>query len=124
MAEYSINKRGDIPITILVIGVVAVCIFTLYSFIFSINQQSESFIGAGTIETIYSVQEELWLDKSLNLGQYVDNPSYEFEDGNGLLVLKIDRGNKIVKGNYTSQAGYWIFKKDKVLFKIEYKYVD
>ena len=119
-----LNKKGDIPITILVIGVVSVCIFTLYSFIFSINQQSESFIGAGIIETIYSAQEEMWLDKSLNLGQYSDNQLFELRDSYGAVNLNVDRTNKIINGNYTSQAGKWIFKKDKVLLDIEYKYSD
>ena len=52
------NRRGDIPITILVIGVIAVCILTLFSFWYLQDKKNKTFVGAGLIETIYSVQEE------------------------------------------------------------------
>ena len=52
------NKRGDIPITILVIGVVAVCFLTIFIFLNSENKKKENFVGPGLIETIYSMQEE------------------------------------------------------------------
>ena len=47
------NRKGDIPITILVIGVIAVCILTIFSFMMSKSDIDETFVGAGLIETIY-----------------------------------------------------------------------
>lgn len=52
------TKRGDISITILVMGVVAVCFLTIFIFLNSESKKEESFVGPGLIETIYAVQEE------------------------------------------------------------------
>ncbi len=43
------NKRGDIPITILVIGIVAICIMAIFSFYFSDSKVKNDL---GTIEII------------------------------------------------------------------------
>jgi len=52
------NRKGDISITILVLGVVALCFLTIFSFItFGINF-SESFAGVGLIETMEAFDEE------------------------------------------------------------------
>ena len=58
MKKILSNKRGDIPITILVIGVIAVCILTIFSFFNSSGHSQETFVGPGLIETMYSFQEE------------------------------------------------------------------
>lgn len=44
------NKKGDLPVTILVIGVLAVCAFAIFSFIYSSSQISKSFVGLEVIE--------------------------------------------------------------------------
>jgi len=93
------NKKGDIPITILVMGIIAVCVLTIFSFYFDVSKQKESFVGAGLIETIYSVQEE-----GLN--------SFE-EEG-----VKISFGDEIV-ASYISTSG-WVNKKEKTLIEIKY----
>jgi hypothetical protein len=46
------NKRGDIPITILVIGVFAVCTLAILSFIASTISLRNSFVGIDLTEKI------------------------------------------------------------------------
>ena len=50
------NKKADISITILVLGVVALCFLTLLSFANKSNKAD--FAGVGLIETMKSVAEE------------------------------------------------------------------
>jgi hypothetical protein len=45
-----VDKRGDLPLTILVIGVFAVCTLAIFSFIYSSHQINASFIGVEIIE--------------------------------------------------------------------------
>ena len=44
------NKRGDLPVTILIIGVFAVCTLALLSFFYSSYQIHKSFVGVEMIE--------------------------------------------------------------------------
>ena len=52
------NKKADISIAILVLGVVALCFLVLMSFFYQSSQISNSFLGVGLIETIKAVDEE------------------------------------------------------------------
>jgi hypothetical protein len=45
-----INKRGDLPLTVLVIGVFAVCILAIISFIYSSFLLHKSFVGIDIME--------------------------------------------------------------------------
>jgi len=44
------NRKGDLPVTILVIGVFALCALALLSFFYSSYQINKSFVGVETIE--------------------------------------------------------------------------
>jgi hypothetical protein len=46
------NNRGDIPITILVIGVFAICAFAIISFVFSSISLRNSFVGIDIVENV------------------------------------------------------------------------
>ena len=99
----TLNKKGNIPITILVIGVIAVCVLTIFSFWNGAEKERQSFVGAGLIETIYSMQEENKLNK---FDSFQEKKSF---NQNG---VKIDfEGDKI---NATYVRG------KKVLVEIEY----
>jgi hypothetical protein len=52
------NRRGDIPITILVVGTIAVCIYALFSFSFTSIKIRNSFAGLGSMEELSSQIEE------------------------------------------------------------------
>lgn len=44
------DKKGDLPVTILVIGIFAVCTLALFSFAHYSNQVSKTFVGLEVIE--------------------------------------------------------------------------
>ena len=46
------DKKGDIPITILVIGVFVVCTIALFSFLSSVKLLGHSFTGLGVMEEV------------------------------------------------------------------------
>ncbi len=62
------NKGGDIPITILVIGVFAVCAFAIISFIVSDNKIHRDFYGTDVIEEINSNIEKYYFYQ--NIGEF------------------------------------------------------
>lgn len=66
MKKILSNKRGEVPTFILVIGVLAICILTLFSFIsFNIGRETNQ-IGLGLFEKIYSDAESF--DFYINAG--------------------------------------------------------
>ncbi len=53
------DKKGDIPITILVIGVFVVCTLALFSFFSSIKLLDHSFTGLDVIEEVnYEIEKD------------------------------------------------------------------
>ena len=56
------NKKGDIPVTILVIGVFIVCTLALLSFFVSMNVIKKSFVGISLVEKANSQIEKNNLD--------------------------------------------------------------
>jgi hypothetical protein len=52
------DKRGDIPVTILVIGVFAVCTLAILSFLYSSFQLNKSFEGVSIVENVNVQIEE------------------------------------------------------------------
>jgi len=120
------NKKGDIPITILVVGIVSLCILTLYVFIFSMNNRMQNFTGIGMIEAIYSLQQEIYLDKTKNFGQYSNIETFEFPKKNGgVLNVSIDTLNKKINADYAKEKGFFLWdKKKQSLVSLEYYYDD
>jgi len=83
------NKRGDLPVTLLVIGVFAVCTLAILSFFYSSMQIKESFVGIKIIENA-NTQIELH-----NLDNFYDyknvtrfSPSFGGENGISLFKEK------------------------------------
>jgi len=99
----ALKKKGDIPITILVIGVVAVCILTIFSFWYLQDKKNKTFVGAGLIETIYSIQEENKLNTF---------PSFQEKNNFEKNNVKIDFNEDKITAKYVSG--------EKVLVEIEY----
>ena len=64
------NKRGDIPITILVIGVLAICALTIFSFYSSNRSFKNTLDSIDVIEKILIEKEKISLyEKSLEFTQ-------------------------------------------------------
>lgn len=108
------NKRADIPVVILVIGVVGICILTILSFVTVNNKIDKDFLGIGLIETANSIEEELefYTASDFVTGDYEKDVFERGTDKSGKVVIEID-GNKIKKASY--------IKNGKTLVLIEYE---
>ncbi len=106
------NKRGDIPVTILVIGVVAVCILAILSFLSSSFNFSHSFAGISEIEEMNSKIDEYHFYKNAGLSDE------EIQE-----ILDIEEGALYIEKNATKIYPESLFdwKKEKFLFSVEYR---
>ncbi|MEN7982192.1 MAG: hypothetical protein ABFQ65_01980 [Nanoarchaeota archaeon] len=89
------NNKGDIPITILVIGVFAVCTLAVLSFISSTINLRNSFVG---VDIIKNVNNQIEFKEFMN-----EDANYFYQEIN--------------KTNIFPQ---WL-KEDELLFSIKYK---
>lgn len=105
------NKRGDIPVTILVIGVVAVCILAILSFLSSSFNFSHSFAGISEIEEMNSKIDEYYFYKNIGLSDE------EIQE-----ILEIKEGAIYIRENSTKIYPESLFdwKKEKFLFSVKY----
>lgn len=86
------DKRGDLPVSVLVIGVFGVCILALLSFVYSSSQIQKSFAGIEIIEKA--------------------NIQIETNDLNHIYLYK-----EVIK--FSPEWGFNWFKK-KIVFSVEY----
>jgi hypothetical protein len=93
--EIKKNKRGDIPTTILVIGIIAVLGYAIFSFVHSTSHIRDSFVGIGLMEKLNSQIEGKIFNSQNPAGLYLEE-----KENKGLL--------------------FW--KKDVLLFSVEYKF--
>ena len=93
------NKRGDIPVVILVIGVVVLCSLAIASFIISDIKIGKELLGVGLVEEVNSDIEKFHFYQ--NLG-----------DSNEVAAEKI---NASIKGNFL------IVKRNNDILLIEYR---
>ena len=63
------NKRGDISITILVIGILAICIVAILSFSISSKSPKSDFTPLGIIEEALIIREKINLYSSLGFDE-------------------------------------------------------
>jgi hypothetical protein len=91
------NNRGDIPITILVIGVFAICAFAILSFIISSISLRNSFVG---IDIVESANKQIEFKEFNN-----ENANYFYQEINKTRVSL----------DYLKR-GF----KDEILFSVEY----
>jgi len=90
------NKKGDIPVTILVIGVVAVCIMALLSFLSSTAKVRNSFVGIGALEEMNLQRERNYFYKTSGLvtGDYEYVASiFDYAKENSIVDRKCNCGN-------------------------------
>lgn len=60
------NKKGDIPITFLILGVFLICSFALVSFYISTNRVDRNFVGVGLIEEMNAEIEKYHFYRNVN----------------------------------------------------------
>jgi len=88
------NKRGDIPVTILVLLVIVIYGLAIYSFSMSIGPIRNSFVGIGLVEKLNSQVEERVFNNQNPAGLYLENKENQ---------------------------GFLFWKKEVLLFSVEYK---
>lgn len=82
-----LNKRGDIPITILVIGVLAVCLLAILSFYFSDRAVKNTFVSIDLPEKVAIEVEKISFYKNIGMSQ---------EEIEQLLGVKADIQGKFI----------------------------
>lgn len=90
-----INKRGDIPVTILVLLVFAICALTIYTFISSTSHVRSYFVGIGLTEKLNSQIEQSVFNNQNPAGLYLEDKSSQ---------------------------GFLFWQREVVLFSVEYKF--
>jgi len=90
MDNFKSNKRGDISITILVIGVLLLCVLALFSFYSSAIRTRNTFVGIGLIEKMNSQIEE-----NSFYGRPLGTEDSEFE-GNIYSAIDYAKQNRVV----------------------------
>ena len=95
-----INRRGDVPISILVLGVVAVCALAIISFSISGNSARNN-LGIGIMEEIYSAVEEFhfYLNAGFSEQEALERMLFQTE-----LEAEISAGKLIVVGKYENSG--------------------
>ena len=93
------NKRADIPVTILVMGVFLICGLAISSFAISVSLNKKHPIGTGLFEEIHSDVEKFYfyLEEKPDKGVAAKKIDAEF-NGNQLIIQK---SNEIISINYT-----------------------
>ena len=111
------NKKADITITLLVLGIVALCFLTIISFVKVNLDLNNNFYGVGLIETMKSVNEEL---KFSDISGF--SPGYVSEFNKDGVSIKINDGRAVVGEYYKITGGYLrLFSSKKTtLVKVEY----
>ena len=87
MKKDTMNKRGDIPIVILVVGVFLVCILAITSFFVSNNSVKNSFPVINTVEAASLLKEKI---------SFYENLGYNEEQIKTLLNLQEDSQGNLV----------------------------
>jgi len=77
------NRKGNLPIIILILGVLAVCSLALLSFYSSNLKVSNNFVGVKLIEKLNSeIEENLYEGKSIEgLEEHKEALTFNFKDG-------------------------------------------
>ena len=115
------NKKADIPVTILVIGILGISILAILSFVKFSNNISKDFSGIGLIETMNSLNMENNFYKETEFkGDYGSVFGRKGYFGDVKIIIK--EGG--MEGSYAAkETGFLnLFdSKEKILIRIDYK---
>lgn len=106
--KLELNKRADISITLLVIGVFAVCTLAILSFIFYTTINQGSFVNTETFENLYSQVENFYF--------YV-NSGLSVEESAQKIGAQID-GNKLILNAQQDESR--LFASTKKILSVQY----
>jgi hypothetical protein len=119
--QIKMNKKGDISIVILVIGIIAICFLAILSFVKLNKNINDNFLGIGLIETMNSVEEEfnLYDDKSEFSGDYGN----VFEREGFFGKVKININDENVRGVYIAKETGFLnlfYPEERTIINITY----
>lgn len=130
------QKKADISITILVLGVIALCFLAILSFINQNNRQENDFVGSGLIETVKSValENDFFANKgfSSELKDGFEKTNIKKTDNGLKRTTKISVENDKIIGEYIAEEqniikdckgnfGSFFEKCPKQTISVEYK---
>ena len=99
MTKNKINKRGDIPIVILVVGVLAICIIAILSFSTSKYFVNNNFSSIDTVVEAGLIREKI---------SFYNNLGYNEEQIKTLLDVQEDsQGNIVIGGDGVKVSFKW-----------------
>jgi len=94
------NKKADIPVTILVIGVFAICSLAILSFYISTDSIKSSFNSLDYFETINSQIDAYYLYQNLGVPEIEINNLLGIKEGKYLELKKMKRGKELFSIRY------------------------
>ena len=86
-SKIKINKRGDVSVTILVIGVVLICLLTILSFYVSLSKANKGF-DLSPIQKIKIIKEKI---------TFYENLEFDEMEIDLLLDIKTEGNNKYIQ---------------------------
>lgn len=108
------NKKGDIPITLLVIGVFAICSLALLTFFIYDFRMSNSFVGIKVMEKMDAAIEEYYFYLNQGISKDVAQDYFSVKEENGARYFYYD------KTYY--KTSFLNFNREKVLlFSVQYQ---
>ena len=97
------NRRGDLAITLLVVGVFAVCALALLVFIFSLVSTQQSFVGVDLVDTLNA-----------------DLERYAFYGDLSLVQSRERDGTLVFYQELRETSGFLFWKEERLVFLVEY----
>ena len=116
------NKRGDIPITVLVLGVFAVCAIVILSFFSNSSGSDNVFVNLYLIEKTKSLEVDYFFYESIGNDYFSKKIKEVKTDYNSECHSEINMSGNFIEGNYLCSG---VFQRDKKrLMRVEYSFVD
>lgn len=106
------NRKGDIPITVLVVGVFAVCALALFTFFVADFEMSNSFVGLKIMEEMNSQIDEYLFYKNSGKPEGILNQLFPIIVEDGVEYIKISKSSKSTFGFFGDD--------EELLFSVRY----
>lgn len=123
------NKKGDVSITILVVGVFAICSLALLSFYFSGIDSKETFSRLEIIKKVNSIADEIRFYKNSEISENPEEIMEAFgaKNGDGDLIYSAKKEGdayKITAVLYENKYNLIVFGfgEKKPVFTVEYTF--
>lgn len=97
------NKRADIPVTIFVLGVIAICGLAILSFIVSEKYNKTDELGTEVFEKLHSDVEkfEFYKNAGTSLTEAASNLGFDINNNGKLIIEDYSLGGPIIIKKYS-----------------------